>query len=244
MEKKGPVLFAGDCHGRFEQLIQAARSERACAVVLLGDMEPTRPLEVELSGLLELNIPTWWIGGNHDADSDDVWHRVWGSALASRCVHGRVVELPDGRRLAGLTGVFRGAVWNPKEHAGQASARWESREAHARATPRQSRWHGGPPRRHWGTIYPEDLQSLAQLRADVLVTHEAGGYHPFGFKALDELARRMSVQLHVHGHQHDDVDSSSRWEEQGFTSHGVGLRGVSALHADGSWTVIVQGEVE
>ncbi len=36
----------------------------------------------------------------------------------------------------------------------------------------------------------------------------------------------MGVRTTVHGHQHDCIDSSARWAEQGFESYGVGLRGV------------------
>ena len=56
----------------------------------------------------------------------------------------------------------------------------------------------------------------------------APGYHEHGFAPLDDLARRMGVRMTVHGHQHDCIDSSARWAEQGFESYGVGLRGVMA----------------
>ena len=38
----------------------------------------------------------------------------------------------------------------------------------------------------------------------------------------------MGVRMTVRGHQHDCIDSSARWAEQGFESYGVGLRGVMA----------------
>ncbi len=72
------------------------------------------------------------------------------------------------------------------------------------------------------------MEQLATLQADILITHEAPGYHEHGFKALDTLARRMGVRMTVHGHQHDCINSSARWAEQGFESYGVGLRGVMA----------------
>ncbi len=53
--------------------------------------------------------------------------------------------------------------------------------------------------------------------------------HGHGFKALDTLARRMGFRMTVHGHQHDCIDSSARWAEQGFASYGVGLRWVMVL---------------
>jgi predicted phosphodiesterase len=106
----GPVLFCGDPHGRFQHIIDACDRCKASAVILLGDLEPQRPLDLELASLVEREIPVWYIHGNHDADSDELWARVWGSEIADRNVHGRVVELPNGQRLAGLGGVFRESV--------------------------------------------------------------------------------------------------------------------------------------
>src|SRR4051812_2005171 len=96
------LLFCGDPHGQFRHVIEAAGHTKADAVVLLGDMEPERPLHVELAPLIERQRPIHWIPGNHDADSDEIWMRVWGSELADQNIHGRVVELTDGTRLAGL----------------------------------------------------------------------------------------------------------------------------------------------
>jgi hypothetical protein len=209
-------------------------------------MEPQRPLHVELAPLLERGVATWFIHGNHDADSDEFWMRVWGSELEGRNVHGRVVQLLDGQRLAGLGGVFRESVWHPSSSiARQGEPAFRTRKEHARSTPRQDRWGGtGTHRKHWGTIYPEDVDGLADMRADILITHEAPGYHPNGVPLLDDLARSMGVRLLVHGHHHDAVDSSGAWQAQGFESRGVGLRGVSALWPDGRWEVVVKGELD
>ena len=86
----------------------------------------------------------------------------------------------------------------------------------------------GPHRKHWGSIYPGELDKLADLRADILITHEAPGYHPNGFEILDTLAQALGAKLSVLGHHHDALDSSTRWAAQGFESRGVGLRGISA----------------
>lgn len=240
------VLFCGDPHGRFRHIIEAAERTHASAVVLLGDMEPQRPLHVELASLIERKVPVWFIHGNHDSDSDQLWMRVWGSELADRNVHGRVIELPDGRRLAGLGGVFREAVWYPSASAarGGVPTFWTRRE-HAKSTPRQDRWGGtGTHRRHWSTIYPEDVDCLAEMRADVLILHEAPAYHPNGFALLDTLAQSMGAQVVVHGHHHDRIDSSGRWAEQGFKSFGVGLRGITLIDGDGNAEVVVAGELD
>ena len=73
------------------------------------------------------------------------------------------------------------------------------------------------------------MEQLATLQADILITHEAPGCHEHGFKALDSLARHMGLRMTVHGHQHDNIDSSAHWDTQGFQSFGVGLRGVMAV---------------
>jgi hypothetical protein len=151
---------------------------------------------------------------------------VWHSELADRNLHGRVVTLPCGTRMGGLGGIFRGAVWYPKD---PQAPKFRNREAHTDQTPSQDRWQGGVPLKHWSSIYPDDVAQLAMLQADILITHEAPGYHEHGFHELDELARRMGVHTTVHGHQHDCIDSSARWAAQGFRSYGVGLRGVMAL---------------
>ncbi len=215
-------------------------------MILLGDLEPQRPLDLELASLIEREIPVWYIHGNHDADSDELWARVWGSKIADRNIHGRVVELPSGQRLAGLGGVFRESVWHPGSGAAreEQAPRYRTRKGHARATPRQDRCSSGPPRKHWGTIYPEDVDRLADLRADVLITHEAPGYHPNGFELLDTLAQVMGAKVVVHGHHHDRLDSSYRWALQGFRSYGVGLRGVTAIDEEGNAKVIVPGELD
>lgn len=242
----GAVLFCGDPHGKFAHIVEAADHTKAACVVLLGDMEPARPLHVELAPLLERSLPVFFIHGNHDADSDEVWMRVWGSELAEKNVHGRVVELPNGQRLAGLGGVFREAVWYPSRAAARGGEpAFRTREDHAKATPRQDRWGGtGTHRKHWGTIYPVEVDQLADQVADVLITHEAPGYHPNGFELLDTMAQSMGVKVTVHGHHHDRVDSSARWAQQGFKSFGVGLRGITAIDKDGNAEVIVPGELD
>jgi predicted phosphodiesterase len=215
----GPILFCGDPHGQWQHIIDAALQTAARAVILLGDLEPARPLHIELAAIRER---VWYIHGNHDTDHEGNFAHVWHSELADRNIHGRVVTLPCGTRIGGLGGVFRGAVWYPKD---RQAPKFRNREEHASKTPRQDRWQGSVHLKHWSSIYPDEVEQLAALQADILITHEAPGYHEHGFAPLDELARRMGVRMTVHGHQHDNIDSSARWAEQGFASYGVGLRG-------------------
>lgn len=241
----GPVLYCGDPHGgvdgSLQYVIDAAHETQASAVILLGDIEPVQPLHIELEPILSR---VWYIVGNHDADGDDAWRRVATPEMASRNLNGRVLTLPDGTRLAGLGGVFRESVWYPKSGASRGGApAFRSRAEHAKATPRQDRWEGGHHRKHWGTIYPSEFDQVSELRADVLVTHEAPGYHPNGFEVLDTLAQALGVKVSVHGHQHDALDSSVAWDAQGFKTFGVGLRGVTAIDVTGIATIIRPGEL-
>ncbi|MFG6488238.1 metallophosphoesterase [Roseateles sp. BYS78W] len=239
----GPVLYCGDPHGAFGHIIEAADRTQASAVILLGDLEPQRPLHIELAPLIEREVPIYWIPGNHDGDSVTVIGRVWGSKLSDRNIHGRVVTLPDYTRLAGLGCVFRSAVWMPDPAApGGDAPKFRSRAEHAKATPRQDRFEGGPHFRHMGTIYHDEFERLADMQADILATHEAPGegHHPYGFDILVTLAQVMGARIIIHGHQHD----ARRTDVKGVKCIGVGLRGVTAVDANGNTKVIVPGELD
>lgn len=236
-----PVLFCGDPHGEFEQVIESAERLQALAVVLLGDLEPRRPLAEELHELNRSRIPWYFIAGNHDSDSESIAERIWCADVEPHNIHGRAVMLSCGLRLAGLAGVFRKSIWYPPTMA----PTWRSRAEHARRTPRHDRWGGTlPPRKHLSSIYPDEVARLQGLRADILVSHEAGGYHPHGFSMLDDITRRVGARWAIHGHHHDSLDSSAHWTRQGFCSFGVGLRGVLALWPDGErarWETVHEG---
>lgn len=214
------IFFCGDVHGNFPFVIQAVRVHRPAAVVFLGDLQPQRPLEQELSPILELT-ETWFIHGNHDTDSQADHDNLFLSALADRNLHGRVVEIA-GTRIAGLGGVFRGQVWYPPE-----PAKHESAEAYTKTCGKGNLWHGGLPLKHRSTIFPDKYARLVGKRADILVTHEAPSSHPNGFEAIDDLACSLRVHTAFHGHQHDRLDYSDHRERMGFKSFGVGFCGIT-----------------
>jgi len=240
-----PILYCGDPHGQFRHIIEAAGHSKAACVVLLGDMEPARPLSEEMEPLTKRGLPWFFIPGNHDGDSTALAQRVWDPAVADRNVHGRVVELPNGQRLAGLGGVFRGSVWYPSDSpARETEVHFRNRRELSKVTPRQDRWRDGPHVKQWASIFPDELDKLADLRAEILITHEAPGYHTNGFGILDTLAQSLGAKVAVHGHHHDRLDSSDRWFQQDFKSYGVGLRGITAIDAEGNAEVIVPGELD
>jgi predicted phosphodiesterase len=107
------IFFCGDVHGDFQHVIEAFQAHRPDAIVLLGDLQASRPLEAELLAILA-QTEVWFIHGNHDTDSESDHDHLFGSALADRNLHGRVASVA-GVRIAGLGGIFREQVWRPPE---------------------------------------------------------------------------------------------------------------------------------
>lgn len=193
------IFFCGDPHGRFAHIIEAVLVHRPAAIVLLGDVQAAEPLEVALRSIIDLT-EVWWIHGNHDTDSDTDYDHLFGSALAERNLHGRVVEVA-GVRIAGLGGIFRGQVW-----AAPDQPRYPSGEVFLARCGKGNRWRGGLPRKHRSSIFPSDCEALLQMKADVLVSHEAPSCHPHGFRAIDELAVSLGARMAYHGHHHEHVE--------------------------------------
>jgi predicted phosphodiesterase len=197
------ILIFGDPHGDFAPVIAAVERLRPKAIVLLGDIQARQPLHIELQPILALT-EVWFIHGNHDADSDADYDNLWGSDLADRNLHGRIVEIA-GHRVAGLGGIFRSKIWDPRRPIEEAA--FVSADALRRSMRREERWKDGVARRHRSTIFPDAFQQLLRSQpADILVTHEAPTAHPHGWKAIDELAEALGVQLVVHGHHHQNID--------------------------------------
>ncbi len=102
------IWFLGDVHGRFDHVIRIVKNHRPEAVVFLGDLECSLPLDMILRPILDIT-EIWFIHGNHDSDHPAYWHNLYGG-LAERSLHGRVVEIA-GYRVAGLGGTFESQVW-------------------------------------------------------------------------------------------------------------------------------------
>jgi predicted phosphodiesterase len=201
------LIFFGDPHGEFSCVVEAVRRYLPVAIVLLGDLQPRQPLHVELASILD-QTQVWFIHGNHDTDSDQDFDHLFGSQIGDRNLHGRV-ETIAGYRIAGLGGVFREKIWDPAQPASRA--RFRSREAllaHARRGKPGAvdGWRGGYARKHFSSIFPEEVEALSSMQADILVTHEAPSAHPRGFQVLDDLAIALGARLLVHGHHHEDID--------------------------------------
>jgi len=220
------ILLCGDTHGEFQHIRIAVTRWQPAAVMLLGDVQPQRPLEIELADILD-RTEVWFIHGNHDTDTDRDFDNLFGSALAERNLHGRVVEI-DGVRFAGLGGVFRGCVWHP---AGDGRL-FATREDLVQQTPRTELWRDGLPRVHHSTIFPAEYDALAEQQADVLLTHEAPDCQPGGFAPITQLGQRLGVRKAFHGHHHDRLDYSGHRSRLGFQAFGVGLCGLTSLDGE------------
>ena len=224
------TLYCGDPHGHWEPVLRAAERCRPDAVVLLGDYDLDRPLDVVLRPVTAAGTTVYWIAGNHEGNSDAWYDHAFNSALADRNLNARVVETGGETcgpgtvcRIAGLGGVFRYKIWHPDQ-----APVWPTRAAFLESlTPRQ-RWRDGLPRRHRVSIWHEDYAILLRQQADVLVSHEAPTTmrrfgRPLGWAVIDRLAEEMGVKTVFHGHHHSHYTARL---PSGATVHGVGLGAV------------------
>ena len=194
------ILVCGDPHGEFEHIIQRVQQAKPAAVIMLGDLCLSQPFKQTFASILGLT-DVWFIHGNHD--TDEVRYHDHLFASSEHNLHGRVVEI-DGHRVAGLGGIFRSQVWYPPEQP-----KYSTRQDFQTHCGKGNLWRGGLPRKHRSSIFPEDIQAFQGLKADILITHEAPGEHPYGFQALDDLAQSLGATTIIHGHHHDPFSYGS-----------------------------------
>ncbi|MDD4929009.1 MAG: metallophosphoesterase [Gallionella sp.] len=245
------ILFFGDVHGRLAHVERAVAQLNPDAIILLGDIEAKSPLEEVLATVLG-KTEIWFIHGNHDTDRLELIDNLTGHGN----LHGKVVEI-NGVRIAGLGGVFRQEVWWPETaepgYDSYADYRHHLEREHIVHAQRLAKSPAGDLQlqvdeqsmagrllKHRSSIFSQEYYALAMQEADILVTHEAPSCHPYGFKAIDELARSMRVGSVFHGHHHDNLDYRHTQDELGFKAYGVGLRGITDLNG----VVVKPGELD
>lgn len=258
----------GDVHSHFEHIEQAldAAKVKPVAVIFLGDIEAPIPLWECCAGIEKRGVEWFWVIGNHDTDTEDNWKNVSDEKSMAHNIDGRIVTI-DGVRVAGLGGIFRGEVWHPEIDGGKPThstyaeyekfirsnanlkRRLTKRDlAQLQAVPPESRhWNSavldasraGKLLKHHSTIFPADYERLADMKADILVTHEAPSCHPHGFEAIDLLAQAMGATV-FHGHHHDSLDYSRQWDVLEFKAFGVGFCGIT----DQDGNVIAPGDFD
>ena len=121
------IFMLGDVHGSFRHVKRVVDEHRPAAVIFLGDLEAEKPLHEILADVMD-KTEVYWIPGNHDTNNQSLYDNLFGSALADRNLHGRVVEI-DGVRVAGLGGIFREEIWYPEPST--APAHYESFDEYA-----------------------------------------------------------------------------------------------------------------
>lgn len=241
------ILMFGDVHSDFSHVLPVVQAEKPAAIIFLSDIQAQRPLEQELAKVMDIT-EVYFIPGNHDTDSKADYENLFGSALADKNLHGRIVEI-DGLRVAGLGGFFRESVWYPQASA-EIEPIYPDYETYTRIMLDAEHWklyrqmskEGNQPERlpapplvgkallHKSTIFWNDWMQLYGQQADILVTHEAPTCHPHGFRGIDVLAQSMKVKFTFHGHHHDRFNYAAYEEALGFSAHGVGLRSVSDMY--------------
>jgi predicted phosphodiesterase len=196
MGRHDRILFAGDPHGNFKPLIAAVAKHKPEAVVLLGDYDLDSPLETFLEEIIG-QTQIWWIAGNHDFETPEKYHNLFNSALAGNGLHLRVVDVA-GLRIAGLSGIFLGRVWYPPQEP-----KWQTKrhyiDQHMVYQNEQDL-----PLKYKSAIWHDEFHALKQLKADILVSHEAPGPHRHGFSVISGLAVAMGVKQVFHGHLHEN----------------------------------------
>jgi predicted phosphodiesterase len=231
------IVFIGDIHQHWHYVDAglAALPSPPKAAVLLGDIQCDRPLDELAAPLLDRGIAVYWIHGNHDNDGGpEMWANLASlernPLTGSGRLHARVVEI-EGVRIAGLGGTFRPRVWSPPSsprlrHRHQLEGDLVSLGAGYGPEQRAALTHSLST----AAIWPEDVETLASQRADILVTHEAPSSHPSGSAAIDELARAMGARMIVHGHHH-------------VASYACANDGLMVLGVASAWGASITGEV-
>lgn len=197
---------------------------------ILPFLEKRKPDEI-LRPLTDLGCRILHVRGNHDFDDADQYGAVIGSkALRGGHLHCRIIEI-EGVRIAGLDGIF-GGPWRPKEGLVVAETReeWMKKNRSYRggsfwrhALEKQAGIPPGLQVGHRKYIFPEDIEHLRGLKADILVTHEA----PFspeasdGFQVLNDLAEEMGAEAVIHGHLHREYETETA---EGIMVHSLGFR--------------------
>ncbi|MFY1027164.1 metallophosphoesterase family protein [Actinobacillus seminis] len=221
------ILFAGDPHGSYAYLYPFVKNQKDLALIILGDLQLTNTDELDnLAKYCDL----WFIHGNHDSKTTAAFESLWGSEWKTRNLHNRVVKI-QGKRIAGLGGVFRGQIWMPPN-----KPLFLDPIHYCQYCSQEKIWRGGIPLRHRTSIFPSDIECLEQQKADILICHEAPKPHPSGFQIINSLAMKMGVSHVFHGHHHDNFDYLPLCDKTPFKVTNVGFR--SLCNENGEYLLI------
>ena len=239
------ILMFGDVHGSFKHVLPIVRRENPAAIIFLGDLQAKKPLEQELAKVLALT-EVYFIHGNHDTDTKADYENLFSSKLADRNLHGKVTEI-DGKRVAGLGGIFRASIWYPQNSAeelptyssyeeyatiGLDSERWKLYRKQAMANKSADEWKQYQKNKAAGWM--PDLP-MPEIVGKAL-THKSTIFHNdwktlYGQEA-DILVTHEAPSCHDYGFQAIDVLAQSMKAK--FTFHGHHHNRMN-YEADESW---------
>ncbi|MGQ0286677.1 metallophosphoesterase family protein [Pasteurellaceae bacterium 22721_9_1] len=217
------ILFAGDPHGSYSHLYPFIEREDKVNLIILGDLQLVDPSPLEE---LAKHCEIWFIHGNHDSKTPHAFDAIWGTQWKERNLHGRVVEI-EGKRIAGLGGVFRGQIWMPPK-----KPLFFDPIHYCQYCPPEKLWRSGLPLRHRTSIFPSDIEELSCQQADILICHEAPKPHPSGFTILNQLAEKMSVRQLYHGHHHENFDYATLKKQNPYQTINVGFRSLCDIQGN------------
>ncbi|STO92557.1 diadenosine tetraphosphatase and related serine/threonine protein phosphatase [Haemophilus pittmaniae] len=214
------ILFAGDPHGSYTHLYPFVRQQRDVALIILGDLQLSSPEPLdELAKYCDI----WFIHGNHDSKTVAAFDAIWDSHWKERNLHNRVVEI-QGKRIAGLGGVFRGQIWMPPN-----KPMFFDPIHYCQYSSQEKIWRGGVCLRHRSSIFPSDIEILEPQQADILICHEAPKPHRMGFQVINQLAEKMGVSHIFHGHHHENAEYQTQLPYQ-ITN--VGFRSLADINGN------------
>jgi predicted phosphodiesterase len=214
-----PILFAGDPHRNFAPILRACLALPPGTLIIVGDCDCPAPLPEIMAPATDAGWRVRWILGNHDTETERAYDNLV-RAYPDGDIGLRVTEIA-GLRIAGLPGVFKPRIWDPRPDASSGRVEppgYHTRAAFLRALPPDGHWRGGLPLWHRDTIFPEDFDRLRTDYFDILVTHEAPSSHPHGYAVIDRLAESGGARLIVHGHHHQSYAAT--------LANGVRVRGL------------------
>lgn len=191
------LIFIGDPHGKVDFIVDLAEKENNKKFIFLGDLCFEEKISKELSFLKKNGHDFFWIHGNNDTEEEKLFNNLFlDKSFNASCLSGKIKEI-SGIKIAGLGGVFRGGIWNPKKNFVNFYNEEDMKKKNKMSE---------IPLRHKSSIFPEHVDCFNGKKADILVCHEAPSSHIYGFRVIDELAYELGVSVIVHGHHHVDYN--------------------------------------
>lgn len=212
------ILMFGDPHNQFDPIVQITKECRPHAIILLGDIEPTKNYDKLFSPILELGIPVYWITGNHD-NPRSIFRRF----PKDYCLDNRIVTIA-GLKVAGYG--WYGGSDQLKEGRADILVTHNAPKTSRYVVKFEERYGTGAYRNYRHSLHTRertiDKDWIKARRSDKL----AGGYSSRGDSFINMIAERLNVSAIFHGHYHD-AQWVHRYKPNGYVCVSVSEYGVT-----------------